>query len=59
MKNIAVKAMIRYQFNWVEESDVSVEFLSSVGLEEEYRVTVMDDGVFKEFKLKVEMEEVK
>ncbi|MNC48243.1 hypothetical protein D3C75_973460 [compost metagenome] len=59
MKNSAVKAMICNQFPWTEVDQVSVVFEISVDCMEEYRVSLVDDGVYKEFIVQVKMEQVK
>ena len=59
MKNAAVKAMIAKQFNHVELSDINVIFDIAIGGKEEYIIYLMDDGVYKQFKVTVEMSEIK
>lgn len=59
MKNAAVKAMIVRQFNKVDESQVNVEFIFSIGNKETYNVKLVDtEGEYREFVLEVEMTEV-
>lgn len=59
MKNSAIREMIVNQFNWVDRNDISVIFTQSIDNQYEFDVSVMDDGVYKEFTVKVEMEEKK
>lgn len=56
MKNSAVKAMVRDQFQWA--NNLYVEFLLSEGTKEEYKVTFDDDGVYREFTLSVDFKEL-
>lgn len=58
MKNSAVKNMIANQFNWVELSDINVVFEWSQGSLEHYRVTLCDEGEFREFGLNIEFVEI-
>lgn len=57
MKNSAIREMIVNQFNWVDRNDISVTFTQATGNQYEFDVSLMDDGVYKEFTVKVEMEE--
>jgi len=59
MKNAAVKAMVVHQFSKIDESQVNVEFVFSIGSKETYDVKLVDeDGEYREFVLEVEMNEV-
>ena len=59
MKNSAIREMIVNQFNWVDRNDISVIFVAAIGNQYEFDVSLMDDGMYKEFSVKVEMEEKK
>lgn len=59
MKNSAIREMIVNQFNWVDRNDISVIFTQAIDNQYELDVSLMDDGVYKEFTVKVEMEEKK
>lgn len=59
MKNSAIREMIVNQFKWVDRNDISVIFVAVIGNQYEFDVSLMDDGVYKEFSVKVEMEEKK
>lgn len=59
MKNSAIREMIVNQFNWVDRNDISVIFTQAIDNQYEFDVSLMDDGVYKEFTVKVEMEEKK
>ena len=56
MKNSAVRAMIKNQFSWVD--NISVEFIAATGQQEEYKISIDDDGNYREFKLLVELQEI-
>lgn len=59
MKNSAIREMIVNQFNWVDRNDISVIFTQAIDNQYEFDVSLMDDGVYKEFTVKIEMEEKK
>lgn len=59
MKNSAVREMILNQFNWIDRNDISIIFVACIANQYEFDVSLMDDGVYKEFTVKVEMEEKK
>lgn len=56
MKNSAVKLMIEQQFP--EAEGVNVEFIASMGQEEEYKIILSDEGYLREFTLVINLQEL-